>query len=205
MSELSRRILQRRLELGLSQEELAQRMGYRSKSSITKLEDVYKRQVMFSMRAGRAGKALPPSPWTARRCSALRWMPCPSACTCLLYTSNIVEGALIDVELTLPAGTAAIEGQVVEIDPGAVLVLQFQPDGVAIVRGEVGALAQPVLELVHDAAIGQEQEAVLRVVQGVFPSVLAKEQIDVYKRQDKKERKDESHEIQRNELYPSGH
>ena len=34
----SRRILQRRLELGLSQEELAQRMGYRSKSSITKLE-----------------------------------------------------------------------------------------------------------------------------------------------------------------------
>ena len=35
MSELSRRILQRRLELGLSQEELAQRMGYRSKSSIT--------------------------------------------------------------------------------------------------------------------------------------------------------------------------
>ena len=38
MSELSHRILQRRLELGLSQEELAQRMGYRSKSSITKLE-----------------------------------------------------------------------------------------------------------------------------------------------------------------------
>ena len=38
MSELSRRILQRRLELGLSQEELAQRMGYRSKSSITKPE-----------------------------------------------------------------------------------------------------------------------------------------------------------------------
>ena len=38
MSELSRRILQRRLELGLSQEELAQRMGYRSKSSLTKLE-----------------------------------------------------------------------------------------------------------------------------------------------------------------------
>ena len=37
--------------------------------------------VMFSMRAGRAGKALPPSPWTARRYSALRWMPCPSACT----------------------------------------------------------------------------------------------------------------------------
>lgn len=38
MSELSTRLRLRREELGLSQEELAQRMGYRSKSSITKLE-----------------------------------------------------------------------------------------------------------------------------------------------------------------------
>lgn len=38
MSQLSQRILARRSELGLSQEELAARMGYRSKSSITKLE-----------------------------------------------------------------------------------------------------------------------------------------------------------------------
>ena len=38
MSELSARLLLRREELGLSQEQLAQRMGYRSKSSITKLE-----------------------------------------------------------------------------------------------------------------------------------------------------------------------
>ncbi len=38
MSELSHRIRIRRDELGLSQEELAIRMGYRSKSSITKLE-----------------------------------------------------------------------------------------------------------------------------------------------------------------------
>ena len=38
MSELSLRVLQRRRELGLSQEELARRMGYRSKSSITTLE-----------------------------------------------------------------------------------------------------------------------------------------------------------------------
>ena len=38
MSKLSHRIRQRRDELGLSQEELAERMGYRSKSSITKLE-----------------------------------------------------------------------------------------------------------------------------------------------------------------------
>lgn len=38
MSELSSRVRQRREELGLSQEELADRMGYRSKSSITKLE-----------------------------------------------------------------------------------------------------------------------------------------------------------------------
>ena len=38
MSELSARVRLRREELHLSQEELAQRMGYRSKSSITKLE-----------------------------------------------------------------------------------------------------------------------------------------------------------------------
>ena len=38
MSELARRVRQRRAELGMSQEELAARMGYRSKSSITKLE-----------------------------------------------------------------------------------------------------------------------------------------------------------------------
>ena len=38
MSVLSVRIRQRREELGMSQEELASRMGYRSKSSITKIE-----------------------------------------------------------------------------------------------------------------------------------------------------------------------
>ena len=38
MSVLSARIRQRREELGISQEELAARMGYRSKSSITKIE-----------------------------------------------------------------------------------------------------------------------------------------------------------------------
>ena len=38
MSELSTRVRLRREELRLSQEQLAQRMGYRSKSSITKLE-----------------------------------------------------------------------------------------------------------------------------------------------------------------------
>ena len=38
MSDLSTRVRLRREELGLSQEELAQRMGYRSRSSITKLE-----------------------------------------------------------------------------------------------------------------------------------------------------------------------
>ena len=38
MSELSTRLHLRRKELGLSQEELAQRMGYRSKSSNTTRE-----------------------------------------------------------------------------------------------------------------------------------------------------------------------
>ena len=38
MSDLSTRVRLRREQLGLSQQELAQRMGYRSRSSITKLE-----------------------------------------------------------------------------------------------------------------------------------------------------------------------
>ena len=38
MSDLSTRVRLRQEQLGLSQEELARRMGYRSRSSITKLE-----------------------------------------------------------------------------------------------------------------------------------------------------------------------
>ena len=38
MSDLCTRVRLRREQLGLSQEELARRMGYRSRSSITKLE-----------------------------------------------------------------------------------------------------------------------------------------------------------------------
>ena len=38
MSDLSTRVRLRREQLGLSQQELARRMGYRSRASITKLE-----------------------------------------------------------------------------------------------------------------------------------------------------------------------
>ena len=90
---------------------------------------------------------------------------------------DIVEGALVDVELTLPARTAAIEGQIVEVDPGAVLVLQLQPSLVALVGGEVGVLIHDVLELIHCAAVGEEEEAVLGVEQGVLVRILAEEQV----------------------------
>ena len=53
MSELARRVRERRAALGLSQEELADRMGYRSKSSITKLE---KGVNDLPIQAGRAGR-----------------------------------------------------------------------------------------------------------------------------------------------------
>ncbi len=39
------------------------------------------RAAMSSMPAGRTAQVPHPSPWTARQCSALRWMPCPTACT----------------------------------------------------------------------------------------------------------------------------
>ena len=44
---------------------------------------------------------------------------------------DIVEGALINVQLTLPACTAAIEGQIVKIDPRAVFLFQLEPLGIA--------------------------------------------------------------------------
>ena len=58
MSELSTRVRLRREELGLSQEQLAQRMGYRSKSSITKLEKGVNDIPQSGLSAG-AGRALP--------------------------------------------------------------------------------------------------------------------------------------------------
>ena len=90
---------------------------------------------------------------------------------------DIVEGAFVDVELTLPACTAAIEGQSVKVDPGAVFVLQLQPGLVALVGGQIGVLVHDVLELIHRAAVGQEEEAVLGVEQGVLVGVPAEEQV----------------------------
>lgn len=63
MSELSTRLRLRRKELGLSQEELAQRMGYRSKSSITKLE-----------------KGVNDLPQASSRSLLPRWRPLPPTC-----------------------------------------------------------------------------------------------------------------------------
>ena len=65
MSELARRVRERRAALGLSQEELADRMGYRSKSSITKLEkgvnDLPQSKLEELAAAGRQRRSGPPS------------------------------------------------------------------------------------------------------------------------------------------------
>ena len=63
MSDLSTRVRLRREQLGLSQEELARRMGYRSRSSITKLE--------------KGINDLPQSKW---RSWHRRWRPLPPLC-----------------------------------------------------------------------------------------------------------------------------
>ena len=68
MSDLSTRVRLRREQLGLSQEELARRMGYRSRSSITKLEkginDLPQSKVeeLAARRSAGAGRALRLSP-----------------------------------------------------------------------------------------------------------------------------------------------
>ena len=59
MSELSTRVRLRREELGLSQEQLAQRMGYSSKSSITKLEKGVNGTGDHPGLSAGAGRALP--------------------------------------------------------------------------------------------------------------------------------------------------
>ena len=63
MSDLSTRVRLRREQLGLSQEELARRMGYRSRSSITKLE--------------KGINDLPSPKW---RSWHRRWRPLPPLC-----------------------------------------------------------------------------------------------------------------------------
>ena len=50
---------------------------------------------------------------------------------------DIIEGALINVQLTLPACTAAIEGKTGKIDPRAVLLFQLEPLGIAFIGGQV--------------------------------------------------------------------
>ena len=78
---------------------------------------------------------------------------------------DIIEGALINVQLALPAGTPAIEGQIVKIDPRAVFLFQLEPLGIAFIGGQVRILVHDVLELVHLTAVGKEHEAVLGVQQ----------------------------------------
>ena len=68
---------------------------------------------------------------------------------------NIIEGTLINVELTLPAGAAAVEGQAVKVDPGTVFLFQLEPDIVPLVGGQVGVLVHDVLELVHSRRTGR--------------------------------------------------
>ena len=63
MSDLSTRVRLRREQLGLSQEELARRMGYRSRSSITKLE-----------------KGINDLPQSKVEELAQRWRPLPPLC-----------------------------------------------------------------------------------------------------------------------------
>ena len=82
MSDLSTRVRLRREQLGLSQQELARRMGYRSRSSITKLEkginDLPQSKVEELAQAPPPpcwGWTRPaPAPWALSRC--LPWCRC---------------------------------------------------------------------------------------------------------------------------------
>jgi hypothetical protein len=81
------------------------------------------------------------------------------------------------VQLALPACTAAIEGQVVKIDPRTILLFQLEPLGVALIGSQIQILIHDMLELIHGAAVGKEHKAVLGVEQGVLLGVLAEQQV----------------------------
>ena len=81
------------------------------------------------------------------------------------------------MKLALPTGTAAIEGDTVKVDPGAVALFQLEPFLVALIGRELGVLVHNVLEFIHHAAIRQEEQAVLGVHKLVLGGVGAKEQM----------------------------
>lgn len=83
-TDLSSRIRQRREQLGLSQEELAARMGYRSKSSITKLEKGINDLPRAKLEELAAALDATPA-WVSQTCPALRRVSslCLRWCGCL--------------------------------------------------------------------------------------------------------------------------
>ena len=85
MSDLSTRVRLRREQLGLSQEELARRMGYRSRSSITKLEKGINDLPQSKVRSWRRRwRPLPPLCWGWTRPAPVprALSRCPPWCRC---------------------------------------------------------------------------------------------------------------------------
>ena len=81
------------------------------------------------------------------------------------------------MELALPAGAPAVERQILEVIPGAVLMLQRHPDLIALGGGQVGIFIHAVLELVHHAAVGDEGEGLLAVGDLILAGGGAEEQV----------------------------
>ena len=81
------------------------------------------------------------------------------------------------MQLALPARAAAIEGQALKIQPGAVFLFQPGPFGIALVGREAWVFVHNVLKFVHHRAVGQEVQGVFCVCKLIARRLVPKEQV----------------------------
>ena len=88
---------------------------------------------------------------------------------------DVVERALEDVQLPLPAGSAIVEVDLAVVQMWAVELFQPVPLGVALGGGPLRMQIDALLEMVDLAAVGDEGHRAFGVEQLVFVGVLPEE------------------------------
>ena len=81
------------------------------------------------------------------------------------------------MQLALPATAAGVERQVIEVDPRTILLLQGEPQLIALLGGHLRVLIHLVLEFIYHAAIRDKDQGVLAVAQLVLIGLLAEEEV----------------------------
>ena len=90
---------------------------------------------------------------------------------------DIIERAFINVQLPLPTRTASIKAEIAKIIPGPILLFKFQPCLVALFGGHRFILVDNMLKFIHHASIRKKDKTVLCMVERIFGSIRAKEEL----------------------------